>query len=171
MIIDSIWGNIFKAEKKDPGGILAILKKVPIFEELDGSDLLHIKRILHRRQYAYDEIIFRQGDPGLGMYIIESGIVSIINEPSLQPLAELSDGEFFGELSLLDDSPRTATAISKSDSSLLCFFQPDLLDILERNPRLGVKILVQLARTIGARLKKNNDTIYMLRSGRLSEDE
>ena len=157
--MNSLWGNIFKMRQKEEDEILGILKKIPIFEELGKRDLERVERLLHKRQYSSDEVIFVQGDPGLGMYIIEKGNVDIISEPGKNRLADLSDGEFFGELALLDDSPRTASAVATTDCTLLCFFQPDLLDLVERNPQLGVKILFHLARTVGARLRKANELI------------
>ncbi|MBF0506576.1 MAG: cyclic nucleotide-binding domain-containing protein [Nitrospirae bacterium] len=162
--MDSIWGNIFKPFKKeDDDEIRTILKKIPVFKDLDNRELARVERILHRRTYHPSEIIFSQGDPGFGMYIIESGIVSIVLMPSEHRLAELSEGEFFGELTLLDESPRTASAISRTACKMLCFFQPDLFDLINRDPRLGVKIMFGLARTIGARLKYTNECINALK--------
>ncbi|MGO9612960.1 MAG: cyclic nucleotide-binding domain-containing protein [Dissulfurispiraceae bacterium] len=160
--MDSFWGNIFRSQKKETSEIRGILKKIPIFDNLSDRDLTHIERIVHRREYRPQEVIFRQGDPGLGMYIIENGNVTILLEPTSQVLAELCDGEFFGELALLDDSPRTATAIAKCPARMLCVFQPDLFDLISRNPRLGVKILLHLARTIGERLRRSNIEIHAL---------
>ena len=158
--MNNLWGNIFNREKRD--GVQEILKKIPVFEGLSNSDLSHIERILHRREYQPDEVIFSQGTPGFGMYIIEDGSVSIISDPSMTILAELRGGDFFGELALLDDSPRSATAAAKTACRMLCFFQSDLLDLIGRKPQIGVKILLCLARTIGERLKRANEEIHAL---------
>ena len=136
-----------------------ILKKIPIFEELTKRELAGLERILHKREYKRDEVIFRQDEPGMGMYIIESGRVAIISEPAEVHLSELGSGEFFGELALLDESPRSATAIAKTECKILGFFQPDLFALLDRNPRLGVKIVLRLAKIIGERLRKANGQI------------
>lgn len=156
--MNSLWGNIFNSAQKD-NKVRNILKKIPVFEDLNNRDLAAIERILHRREYRNDETIFLQGDPGMGMYIIESGTVSIVGGTTSNVFAELQDGEFFGELALFDDSPRTATAVAKTPSKVLCFLQPDLFDLIDRNPRLGVKILLRLARTIGERLRKCNEQV------------
>lgn len=157
-LVNSLWGNIFNSSQKEER-VRNILKKIPVFEDLNNRDLAAIERILHRREYRNDETIFLQGDPGIGMYIIESGNVSIEGGTTRSVLAELKDGEFFGELALMDESPRTATAVAKAPSKILCFLQPDLLDLIERNPQLGVKILLKLSRTIGERLRKCNEQI------------
>ncbi|MDA8078223.1 MAG: cyclic nucleotide-binding domain-containing protein [Nitrospiraceae bacterium] len=157
--MNTLWGNVFKNSKKDPQDVRDILKGVPIFEELSGKELFQIGRILHEREYQPDEAVFRQGDPGVGMYIIAEGVVEIRNDPSGQVLTKLEGGEFFGELSLLEDAPRTASAVTRTPCRLLCFFQPDLLDLINRHPRLGVKILFRLAKTIGERLRKTNECL------------
>ncbi len=161
--MNSLWGNIFKARKKEEDKVHDILKRVPIFETLGKRELDLIERILHRREYARDEVIFSQGQPGLGMYIIEEGTVDIVSEPANCHLAELDSGEFFGELALLDDSPRTATAVARTYCRMLCLFQPDLLDLIERNSRMGVKILTRLASAIGERLRRTDECLAELK--------
>ena len=159
--MNTFWGNIFRnrATTTEEEKILDILRKIPLFEELTKKELSAIERILHKRMYQTNETIFNQGDPGMGMYIIERGAVEIVSEPGKRTLAELREGEFFGELALLDDSPRSASAVAKNDCTALGFFQPDLFGLIDRNPKLGVKIVVRLARMIGERLKKCNDQL------------
>lgn len=156
-----IWSNVFKFRTQGPGQtqIADILKKIPVFEDLTKRELGAIERILHKREYRQDELIFREGEPGVGMYIIESGKVRIVNEPGKRTLAELAEGEFFGELALLDESPRSATAVAIQPCSILGFFQPDLFGLIERNPQLGVKIVLRLARSIGERLRRANEQL------------
>ena len=116
-----------------------------------------IESILHEREYQTDEVIFRQDEPGMGMYIIASGTVTIISEPSSMQWSELGEGEFFGEIALLDEHPRSASAIAKTPCRIFGFFQPDLFSLIDRDPRLGVKIVIRLARMIGARLRRANE--------------
>lgn len=158
--MNNLWGNIFKRQKRE--GVREILKKIPVFEGLSSNEISHIERILHCREYIPDEVIFSQGTPGFGMYIIEDGSVKIVSEPSSTILAELQSGDFFGELALLGDSPRSATAVAKTSCRMLCFFQSDLLDLVSRKPQTGVKILLCLATTIGERLRKANEEIQAL---------
>lgn len=159
----SLWENIFSSRQDTQDTVAAVLKRIPVFDRLDTRELLQIEKILHEREYRPEERIFLQGDPGLGMYIIIGGDVEIVSEPGHHLLTVLHEGEFFGELALLDESPRTATAVAQSPCRLLCLVQSDLYDLIDRNPRLGVKILVQLARTIGERLKKTNEYVYELK--------
>jgi CRP-like cAMP-binding protein len=154
-----VFGYSRKGKEEETGGIEGILLKVPIFEGLSRREIASVLRILHKRLYQPDEVIFRQDEPGMGMYIIEAGKVAIVSEPSNLVLSELADGDFFGEVALLDESPRSASAIAKAPCSVFGFFQPDLFGLLERDPRLGVRIVLRLARMIGARLRKANEQV------------
>ena len=159
---DSFWGNIFKGRNNE-NGITGILRKIPIFEELSKKELAAVERILHRREYKPDEVIFYQGDSGVGMYIIENGKVEIIVEPTHQVLAELSDGEFFGEMALLSEAPRSATARSKTSTSILFFSQSDLFNLIGREIKCGMKIIKRLAQILGERLRMSNDQCQALK--------
>ncbi len=139
-----------------------VLQNIPLFEDLSARELDAIRRLLHRREYVAGESVFVQGEPGLGMYIIERGAVSIQSEPSGRELVELTDGDFFGEIALLNEVIRTATARAKTDCTLLSLFQPDLLGLLDRNSRLGVKVLLALARLVGLRLVEVSDEVEEL---------
>ena len=93
------------------------------------------------------------------MYVVEEGQVHIkLNTLNNGPftLAELEEGDFFGELALLDESPRSADAASQTASVLIGFFRPDLFTLLDREPQLGSKIILELARIIGIRLRNSN---------------
>jgi len=171
--MDSLWGNLFKGEKKKKEHILTVLKDIPIFKGLNSRELDCVDRVLHKRHYDTDEVIFSQGSMGAGMYIVVDGLVKIVTEPSGNTLAELGDGEFFGEIALLDESPRSATAIALTPCTVLGFFQGDLFGLTERNPRLGVKIVLKLSRIIGRRLIAANDQARMLQEelGRLKVGE
>ncbi len=143
-------------EKSNDAAVQTILAKVPIFEDLTRRELAAVMRILHEREYQEEEIIFRESEPGMGMYIIQSGTVAIISETGQLQLSELGEGAFFGEVALLDDSPRSATAVAKTPCKIFGFFQPDLFGLMARDPRLGLKIVFRLARLIAERVRKTN---------------
>ncbi|MDX1438625.1 MAG: cyclic nucleotide-binding domain-containing protein [Rubricoccaceae bacterium] len=147
--MQSIWKNVFGGAKPEEEEVLL---SIPLFADLSRREIPVLQRLLHRREYVAGESIFTQGEPGLGMYIIAKGKVSIQSEPTGRELVLLSDGDFFGEIALLNEVIRSATARASTDCLLLTLFQPDLLSLLDRNPRLGVKILLALARLVGMRL-------------------
>ncbi|MEP0546016.1 MAG: cyclic nucleotide-binding domain-containing protein [Rhodothermales bacterium] len=148
--MDSLWGNVFRV--RPVAGTEALLRRVPMFTDLDRRELAELEKILYRREYRTGEVIFRQGDPGVGMYVVESGSVAIVYEPTERLLAELRGGDFFGEIALLNETPRSARATATAPTVLHGLFQPELFDLLERSPRVGVKLLLPLAQNLGTRL-------------------
>ena len=153
---DTMWGNIFYKNAKQEDNIYTVLSKIPIFSDLNRKELKAIERILHQRTYKAGEIVFNEGDPGVGMYIIVTGHINISLGDGGKLLAVLSNGEFFGEIALLSETPRTATATAAIETQMLGFFQSDLFGLLETNPRTGNKILHRLAQMIADRLRFSN---------------
>ncbi|HAP34829.1 MAG TPA: hypothetical protein DCQ28_02385, partial [Bacteroidetes bacterium] len=74
---DFAFKDVFKSKIK-PASIEEMLSKIPVFEKLEVKELRQIASIVHRRQYAKGEYVFYQGDPGLGMYVVEKGKVGIV---------------------------------------------------------------------------------------------
>ncbi|MGC8595315.1 MAG: cyclic nucleotide-binding domain-containing protein [Candidatus Kryptoniota bacterium] len=157
-----IWKNIFRDRKEDNVKVPEVLKKVPVFSELNAREISKLASIVHLRSYNAGETVFLQGDPGLGMYVIEKGQVSIrmiTDSGDEKELSILTDGDFFGELSLLDESPRSASAVAVVQSKIIGFFRPDLFELLNRSPRIGIKVLLKLSETIGTRLRLTNNEL------------
>jgi CRP-like cAMP-binding protein len=159
--LDSFWGNIFR--QTDEESVYTLLREIPLFDDLPRGELSKVKAILHRREYDPGEVLFHQGNPGVGMYIIQEGTVEIVDETTEDTLAELTDGDFFGELALLNETPRSATAVPRTESVLYGLFRPDLLGLVERDPSLGVQILLRMAQVISERLVQTNETVRALR--------
>ncbi len=161
-MVDSFWGNIFKKTKDEEYSIFDVLKAIPILSELTKNELKEFERIIHRRYYKANENIFWEGEPGVGMYIIQKGIVKIYKKlpgGDIKELALLKDGDFFGELALLDESPRSASAVAMETCHILGLFRPELFDVLERKPKLGLKVTTRLAQMIGSRLRVTNNEL------------
>lgn len=159
--MDSFWGNIFRQTEEE--SVYGLLRAIPLFDELSGGELSSVESILHRREYDPGEVLFHQGNPGVGMYIIQEGTIEIVYEPTDDTLAELSDGDFFGELALLNETPRSATAVARTESVLYGLFRPDLLGLVEREPSLGVQLLLRMSQVISDRLIHANEQVQDLR--------
>lgn len=153
----SLWDNIFRPRPRTSKH--ALLRRVPMFADLDRRELIEVEKILYRRTYEAGEVIFRQDDPGVGMYVIERGRVEVVHEPTGRRLAELGDGDFFGEIALLNETPRSARVTAIEPTTLHGLFQPELYDLFERLPRLGVKLLQSLAQMVGTRLLRADDEL------------
>ena len=162
-----VWKNIFSERSIHEGTTEQLLSTVPAFSNLSTRDLKDVAAIVHLREYRAGEPVFYQGDPGLGMYIIQEGNVSIIisgSEGEDKELAILTEGDFFGELALLDESPRSATAICKTDCRLRGFFRPDLFELIEKRPDLGIKIVLKLDEIVAKRLRRTDKEVSRLRA-------
>jgi len=131
------------------------LHQVPLFSSLSPRELKLLEPLFHERRYAAGEVVFEQGEEGLGMYIVVEGNIQISNSNGEQNklIAELGGGHFFGELALLDGAPRSATAKAVAPSYLIGFFRTEFLEVLETHGRTGTKISLQLARMTSARLR------------------
>jgi CRP/FNR family transcriptional regulator, cyclic AMP receptor protein len=164
---NAVWKNIFSQRVIREGTTEEILSKVPAFANLAPRDLKEVAAIVHKREYRVGEPVFYQGDPGLGMYIVQDGEVSIAimgKDGNEQELAVLGEGDFFGELALLDESPRSANAISKTDCTLIGFFRPDLFELIEKENTLGIKIVLKLAEIVAQRLRQTDKELSKVKS-------
>ena len=151
----SLYENFFKnKESSDP--VLQVMGQVPIFENLTPKELKDLTQLTHERSYKANEPVFKKLAPGEGMYVILKGTVEIKDPDSNTTFATLGSGDFFGELALLDEEPRSAMAVATEASELVGFFRTDLLTLMKRGPELGNKILLNLSRVLGERLRRTN---------------
>lgn len=166
-----LWDNIFRNSAKGDD-VHKALRENLLFTDLSDRELRFVENIVHIRKYHAGEPVFRQGESGVGMYIVLRGRVEIFVTDSTSVLEESRDifitqltaGDFFGELSLVEDnSRRTATAVSHDETTLIGFFKPDLMEILSRSPSSGIKILFRLAEVLGRRLKETTEKVSDLR--------
>ena len=172
MANDPFWSNLFRRRTKSDDALVEILKEIPIFQDLSRREFQKLEAILHRRSFAPDEAIVREGEVGVGMYTILSGEVEIVQkaeEGGVLRLATFGPGDFFGEQALLDEeSPRTASAIAVQTCKAVGFFRPDLLELIQQNPQLGLKIIMRLSQMVSARLRHTN---RLLKEARAKADE
>jgi CRP-like cAMP-binding protein len=174
MIVDTLWDNIFRRRQKGERRILDFLAETPIFENLSLRELRTLEKMVYVRRYIAGEPIFHQGDPSLGMYIVKSGAVRIIRqfpEGQARIMATLTIGEFFGELGLIDDAPRSAAAVAQEVTEVIGFFKPDLMALINQTPALGLKILLRVASTLSARLRRTHEELEQLLQTQPSETE
>ena len=166
MARDCLWRNIFKPEKKSES-ISGLLRSNPVFADLKDREVWELEQITHRRSYKEGEVVFHEGEPGVGMYIIEEGSVKVFINASDNrgiELARLEKGEFFGEVALLEDEPRSATVMAMEPTTLIGLFRPDLLDLIDRNPAAGAKIVLKLSQILAARLRHTHEEMRSMRT-------
>ncbi len=169
---DVLWDNkalkIFAGSKSS---VIEVLKSNPMFDDFSMGELKSIAKVAYEREYNPGEYIFKIGQPGASMFIILLGEVKVLRESedgAEIELARLRDGETFGELALLDDSPRSATAQVIKPTKALAIFREDLVNFINIKPELGGKIVKKLAIITGYRLRMTND-LLMAKQAELEE--
>src|SRR6185369_5268100 len=96
-----------------------LLRQIPLFELLDNDELKALAAQLDQKHYLKGQMIFSEGDPGGRMYVVQSGKVEVFIKDAggdMVPLDDVDKGEIFGELSLLDNEPRSANAKAVEDT-------------------------------------------------------
>ncbi len=162
-----LWETLTKKTKDPESEMIDRMKDVQVFTGVPPRSLRFVRSMCHIRQYPTGQHIFRTDEPGVGMYIILEGKVEIYrDENELRTSYQtLEVGDSFGELGLLEDTNRSASAIATSDTRLLGFFRPDLESLLQRKPRLASRIVFNLARVIGQKLIRTNEVLEKISTG------
>jgi CRP-like cAMP-binding protein len=142
---------------------LEYLKKIPLFSKFSEKELKSIGSLLKEREYKKGEIIVKQGDEGVGLFIIKNGKVKVsktIASGKVIDIAVHSDGEYFGELSMLDNKPRTATVTALEDTTTLIMTYWEFKALLESKPEIALYILPVLVE----RFRETNEQLLELKN-------
>lgn len=149
-----LWTNLFQPVNKQRQHICEFWLNTPIFEEIDRMTCMTLVEDMSIRRYQRDEAIFTQGEVGIGACLILKGNVHICSGDKV--LATLEEGDFFGEIALVIESPRTATAIAYSECEVVFFLRPQLDALIHRSPKQGCLLMQNLARVMADRLGSTN---------------
>lgn len=125
------------------------LGQIPLFAELEPAQLEELSQLLVPRQFSKGQPIVKVGEPGLEFFIIERGSVAITlpdDHGRELVLATLGAGQFFGEISLLDGGPRTATARADTDATLVELGRDQFLQFVRKHPAAAIHMLTVLGR-------------------------
>lgn len=159
----SFWSNLFKT-KQQKDSLVKILQSSPIFIDLSEKELDFILKTINQRIYQPGEYIFFKGDPGLALFFILDGQVDIIlnDGENTFKLTELFVGDFFGEIALLGDDNRTASALAAKETKLAVLFKDDLDQFINKYPERGIKVLKGISSVLATRLKNMNEDFFNL---------
>lgn len=119
------------------------LRQVPLFADLDDEGLQRLVGIANEFEAASGHVLMERGQPGLGMFILESGRVRV-DVPGGDPIV-LGPGDFVGELSVLADTPRSARVMVEEDVVALAIRRQDLTDLILDEPSIALAMLRVLA--------------------------
>ncbi len=140
---------------------IQFLKTVPFFNELTSWQLKKVSEIVFERFYDANELIFEQGQPGAALFLIIEGQVSVemMQDHSTTTLALIEKGSFFGEMALLDEAPRSASARAVKRTKTLALYRNDLNRLIVSDPQTACHIYRALARIVGDRLRSTNELV------------
>lgn len=148
--------------KMDLNEIISLISKTPIFQGLNNNEYSAIGKAMIHRKFSLNQVIVHEDDDNSQtFFIILSGIVHVTvltTEGKQTILATLQKGDFFGEMSILDGEPRSASVIAAQECKLAMLYRKSLLDILKLYPKITIQMLIAMSR----RLRRSNRHINTL---------
>jgi len=152
-----LWQNIFRHKDDDLTAVCRLWSSTPLFSDIPESCIRRLVKNMHPRLYKKGDKIFTTGDIGAGAVLIKSGEINIMASDTV--LATLHTGDFFGEVALVVDEPRTADAVASTDCELIFFLRPDLEEWVHNSPRQGAQLLANISRILAGRLRQANNML------------
>jgi uncharacterized membrane protein len=148
---------------------IELLKAIPLFESLETDDLSALANRLRESSVAAGHTVFAQGDEGDAMYVIVDGAVDIVAGSGKQKviLTSLFKQQYFGELSLLDGAPRSATAVASRDTQLLALDRDDFVEFIKNRPEAALSIMHE----VGERIRATNEAMTRTVTRNVLEEE
>lgn len=149
---------------------IAAFQALPLFRHLHYGELIRVLATTEVAVVAAGTEVLREGEDGDAMYVVLSGRVAL--HRGNERIAEFERGAHFGEVSLIDRAPRSATATVLEEARLLRLRRDHLYALVRREPEIAVKLLWSFAETLGERLRGSNDVLADLRAiaGRAAPD-
>jgi CRP/FNR family cyclic AMP-dependent transcriptional regulator len=137
--------------------IILALKSTPLFREVPGEGLKRLSDFVQEKTVRANEVVFAEQDLGDEMYLVRSGRVSVLQDVGGEPtrVDVVTEGGHFGEMAIIDDSPRSATAVADEDSSLLVLHKNDFRSAVMDYPDIAFEVFRELTRRL-----RNSDARY-----------
>ena len=127
--------------------IIKLLQRTPLFAQFTEKELDAVLRTAKQRAFEPGSTIVHEGDAGgVGFYLITSGQVEV--RKGKKALAKFGTGEFFGEMSLIDEAPRSADVVALEKTNCLMLTRWDLRGLIGAHPDIAIKMLAELARRL-----------------------
>lgn len=143
-----------------------------LFNNLSKEELNQLAQIARERRFDRGQVIFYEGDLGGSLYIIVTGSVKIVimaDDGREHILGLLHQGDFFGEVSLIDGEPRSATAIALDNVSVVMISRDDFIRLLRENPEMSLKIMVTLCERLRKTDKHVESLAFLSAPGRVAQ--
>lgn len=152
--------------------LAAVLRRVPLFAELGDAEIARLGDLARDRSYPKNSVILFEDDPGDALYVVISGLVKVvlIGEDGREViLSVLKEGDFFGEMSLIDDKPRSAHVIAMEDASLLVLRREEFQHRLREMPSISIGMLRAMSRRLREADEKIGGLVLLDVNGRVAK--
>lgn len=139
-----------------------IFRRMDLFWGMNDTELEQFREIATVETIPSGKILFKEGDECNKLYIVVKGMIAISTTLAgglNKTLGMVYPGNQFGEMALIDDAPRAATAKAADNSELLSVTRDDFLDLIEKNPTFAAKALINLSRTLSQNLRNTNELL------------
>lgn len=144
--------------------IINFLLDAPMFGDLDATELSRIVHIMQVQRLRDRGLVFREGDPGDAWYLVYDGEVEVLKEQGDHPrrVTTLGRGSCFGEMAILDGSPRSATVRAIGDVTAFRFARVDFNELLASGNLAAYKLVHQMALVLVARQRRTTQRLVEL---------
>ncbi|OGQ93022.1 MAG: hypothetical protein A2284_02270 [Deltaproteobacteria bacterium RIFOXYA12_FULL_61_11] len=142
--------------------MIGVLKEIPLFQYMEYKELLRLMSLVTNRSYRKGVYVIREGTSGEELFMILSGKVGIVKKE--QQIDILGKGDHFGEMTLIDSNPRSASIVTMTETKLLVINKLDLFRLMREDPPLSIKLLWNLTHILSLRLRATNDDLVITRS-------
>ena len=154
-----------------PAATVDFLTTVPLFRSLTQSEVVAFSQLVREKSYPKGSVILFEDDPGDSLFVVRAGRVKVVlvSEDGREViLGILGVGEHFGELSLIDDQPRSAHVVAMEESLLLVLRREDFRRRVEQNPAVAWALLIELSRRLRRADEKIGSLVLLDVPGRIA---
>ncbi len=138
------------------------LKNLPLFLDLNSEQKVSLASFFFEKNYTKNSTLFIEGMEGEILYLIKKGSVQLVKKTGNNQeavLAVLKEGELLGEMSLIDNRPRSASARVAEDSTLMVMTKKAFNTMMEKHPEIALKVVMVFLKIANERLRKANESI------------
>jgi len=142
--IQELMSSIMKQSNEE--SVIELLQKTPLWSALSKQDLKLVAKLSHERKFEIGKAIVTKGEAGVGFYLILEGAVEV--RSGGKSLSKLGPGQFFGEMSIIDNQPRSADVIAIENSRVLILSAWSFKTLISDNPKIALKMMQEFVRRL-----------------------
>ena len=133
-------------KQSDDESVIEMLQKTPLWSALSKQDLKLVAKLSHERSFQIGQAIVTKGEAGVGFYLILEGAVEV--RSGGKSLSKLGPGQFFGEMSIIDNQPRSADVVAIENSRVLILSAWSFKTLISDNPKIALKMMQEFVRRL-----------------------